>query len=178
MELDRLANLAEIVSVILVVGGFAFAVIQLQQFKVQRRAKAAMEVARTFQTAQFTHALRRVQDTPRGVSAEELRQCGPDCEDAAMLVSLTLESIAFMVHRHMVSLELIWELMGGTILDMWERLELWTREKRTELGQPKYNEWVEWLVEQLKKREATCGGTPAYELYRDWRPQRREGPVA
>lgn len=178
MELDRLANLAEVIGVILVVGGFVFAVIQLQQFKVQRRAKAAMEVARTFQTAQFTHALRRVQDTPRGVSAEELRQCGPDCEDAAMLVSLTLESIGLMVYRHMVSLDLIWELMGGTILDMWERLERWSGEKREELGQPKYNEWVEWLVGQLKRRQASCGDKPAYELYKDWRPLRREGPVA
>ena len=71
-----------------------------------------------------------------------------------MLVSLTLESVGIMVHRRVVSLEMVWELMGGLVLGAWERLEGWVEAMRAEQGREKFDEWLQWLVERLRQREA------------------------
>ncbi len=89
-----------------------------------------------------------------------------------MLVSLTFESVGLMVHRHMVSLELVWEFMGGALLGSWERLEDWTHEIRDESGDEKFNEWMQWLVEQGYRRYGRS--EPAYRRHADWLPKGRD----
>jgi hypothetical protein len=49
------------------------------------------------------------------VPAWVLAHKGSDYEDAAMLVSFTFESIGIMVHRRMVTIDIVWELMGGVL---------------------------------------------------------------
>ena len=119
-------------------------------------------------TPEFAHALRLVLSLPDGASAAEVRK-DPRCEDAAMLISLTLESIAIMVHRRMTSLDLVWELMGGVVLAAWRKIHLWVRDQRQEQGAEKFDEWVEWLCDQMQRLRAD--EDPAYVKYRDWKPR-------
>ena len=177
MDLPTLANLAEVVGVIIVIGGFGFGVIQLQQYRLQRRARSAIEVARSLQDAEFAHALRLVLSLPCGLDAKGLRERGTEYEDAAMLVSLTVESIGLMVHRRMVSLHMVWELMGGVLLGAWVRLRGWTEDTRNEQGRDKFNEWMQWLAEQLERHKARCHPEPAFRRYADWVPRRRDDRV-
>jgi len=171
MDLQTMANLAEVIGAAVVFGGIAFAVIQLQQLRLQRRSSAAIEVARTFQNAQFARALRMVLSLPCDLDAKGLRAKGTDFEDAAMLVSLTVEAVGLMVHRRMVSLHMVWELMGGVLLGAWCRLEGWTRDTRTETGRDKFNEWMQWLAEQLERHKARCDSEPVFRRYADWLPR-------
>jgi hypothetical protein len=173
MDLTTLADLAEVVGAAVVVGGIAFAVIQLQQLRLQRRTLAAIEVARTFQGAEFARALRIVLSLPCDLDAKGLRAKGNDYEDAAMLVSLTVESVGLMVHRRMVSLHMVWELMGGVLLGAWCRLEGWTRDTRTETGRDKFNEWMQWLADQLERRMVLGDAEPVYLRYANWLPRGR-----
>lgn len=171
MDLNSAANLAEILGAIIVVGGFAFALIQLAHFRAQRRDRAALELARSVQNPEFAHALRLILSLPTGVSAEELRAKGSQYEDAAMLVSLTLESVGIMIHRRIVSIDMVWELMGGVILETWDRIELWVRDTRRAHEREKFDEWIEWLVHQLNEHFDGQGLKPAHERYADWKPQ-------
>ena len=170
MDLNTLANLAEIIGVLIVIGGLTFAVIQIQMFRVQRRDTAAIELARSFETPEFARALRMILSLPAGISAAELRERGEDHLDAAMQVSLTLEAVGIMVHRRIVSFEMVWELMGGVFLNAWDRLQEWARENRVDRNQEKFDEWIEWLADQMRKHKANPGSQPAYRLYRNWRP--------
>lgn len=174
MDLATLANLAEVIGAVVVVGGIAFGVIQLQQLRLQRRANAAIGVASSFQDAEFARALRIVLSLPCDLDAEGLRAKGTEYEDAAMLVSLTVESVGLMVHRRMVSLHMVWELMGGVLLGAWCRLEGWSRDTRTETGRDKFNEWMQWLAEQLEKHQARCDPEPVYRRYSNWLPRSRD----
>ena len=174
MDLSTAANLAEVIGALLVVGGIGFAVIQLQQLRLQRRANAAIEVARSFQDAEFARALRVVLSLPCDLDAKGLRKMGEDYEDAAMLVSLTVESVGLMVHRRMVSLHMVWELMGGVLLGAWCRLEGWTRDTRTQTGRDKFNEWMQWLADQLERHRARGDAEPVYQRYANWLPRGRE----
>jgi hypothetical protein len=170
MDLNTLANLAEIIGVMIVIGGFAFAVIQLLHFRRERQDRAAIELARSFQTPQFAHALRMILSLPSGIRADQLRSRGEAYEDAAMLVSLTLESVGIMVHRRIVSFDMVWELMGGAILSAWDRIRDWAFAVRRDQGQEKFDEWIQWLAAQMLRYREHTGSEPAHRQYDDWRP--------
>jgi hypothetical protein len=170
MELNTLANLAEITGVLIVIGGLWFAVVQLLHYRQQRRDMAAIELARSFQNPAFAQALRLVLSLPDGIRAQELRQRDASYENAALQVSLTLESVAIMVHRRIVDLDVVWELMGGVLLDSWEKLRFWVEDVRAEQHQEKFDEWIQWLSEQMRRRKVETGAQPAYRLHKDWNP--------
>jgi hypothetical protein len=172
VPLDTLANLAEVFGALIVVAGLAFAFVELAQYRRQRRETAALELARSFQTPEFAHALRVVLGLPDGLGAADLRRHGPEAEDAAMLVSLTLESVGIMVHRRIVPAEMVWELMGGVLLTAWNKLEGWVRDVRAEQGQEKFDEWIEWLATHLRRHFLDRGLPPAHVRYDEWAPPR------
>ncbi len=168
MDLNTAASIAEVIGALLVVGGFAFAVMQLNAFKLQRRTQATIEVARSFQTPEFAKALELVLSLPDNATAQDVQNGGKEMESAAVLVSFTIEAVGLMVHRRMVSMELVWELMGGLINQTWQRLEPWTEESRERWGTPKFNEWTQWLAEQLIRHVGTFRKRPAYIRHADW----------
>lgn len=167
MDLNTFANLAEVIGAAVVIGSVGFAFVQLTHFRRQRYDLAAVQLAQSFQNPEFAHALRLVLSLPDGVTAEKMRE-DPKYEDAAMLVSLTLESVGIMVHRRITSLDMVWELMGGVVLAVWEKLSVWAGQQREEQGREKFDEWIQWLCDQMKRYQE--GGDPAYLKYRDWRP--------
>ena len=167
MDLNTLSNLAEVIGSAVVIGSIAFAFVQLTQFRRQRDDMAAVELVRSFQTPEFAHALRLVLSLPDGVTAEKMRE-DPKYEDAAMLISLTLESVGIMVHRRITSLEMVWELMGGVVPAAWQKMSVWANQQREEQGVEKFDEWIQWLCDQMKRHQQ--GGDPAYLKYRDWKP--------
>ena len=168
-DLNTLANLAEIIGVLIVIGGVAFAVVQIREFKRQRRETAAIELARSFQNPQFARALMLVVSLPPGCPAKELRR-RPGLEEAAMLVSLTLESVAIMVHQRIVALDTVWKLMGGVTQTCWDRLSDWVHAVRSEQQNEKFDEWLEWLANQMKRLGEKQESEPAHLLHEAWRP--------
>lgn len=169
MELNTLANLATIIGAVIVIGSVAFMFIQLAQFRRQRYDMAAISLARSFETPEFAHALRLVLSLPDGITSAQLRARDPKYEDAAMLVSLTLESVGIMVHRRITSLDMVWELMGGIVLKVWDKLNVWAGEHRHEQERPKFDEWLQWLCDQMKRYSLVS--EPAYTKYRKWEPK-------
>lgn len=170
MELQTAANVAEVLGVIIVLAGSAFAIIQLMHLRQQRRDMAAIELARSIQSPEFGQALRLLMSLPPGESADDLEERGEAYLDAAMLVSLTLESVGIMVHRGIVELDMVWDLMGGLVLGSWERLEGWASQIRAEQGRAKFDEWLQWLADRLRERDER-GEAPAYRQFQDWRPE-------
>jgi hypothetical protein len=86
-DIGTLANLAGIVSGLAVIGGAAFAVIQLREYRKQRRDDAAVELVRSFYNADFARSVRLIRLLPDGCKAAELRAKGSEHEEAAILVS-------------------------------------------------------------------------------------------
>ena len=166
-NLDSLANLAEILGAVFVIGGVVFAVIQIRQFRRQRLEVAAIELVRSFQSPEFTRAFTLLLGLPNGLSAAELRQ--REAEVDVMLISITMESIGTMVYRRILPLGMVEELMGGVVELLWAKLENWVRDLREEQQQPELHEWFQWLAERLKQRTVTDQNSPAYLKHRDWK---------
>ena len=169
-ELTTIANLAEIIGTIIVIGGIAFAIMQIRIFSRQRLEAAAIEVIRSWQSPEFTRASNKIQQLPDGISSAELRVHSSDCEIMAMLIGNTFESFGVMVYRRIVPLALINELVGGATVQLWRKLAVWVEETRKERSHEFFYEWFQWLAERLQEQPNFNMLEGAYLKYRKWTP--------
>ncbi len=168
-DLSRLANIAEILSAIIVIGGIFFAVVQVRQTKQQRRELAAIELFRSFGSPQFTEAYRMVLHFPVGLTAAEMQQKYPTGEESAMLISTTMENIGVMMFQRIVPAAVVSNLIGSSTFILWSRLEHWVEDLRAELDSPYAFEWFQWLAIKLRDLQDNPA-SPAYEAHADWVP--------
>jgi len=171
-DLTTVANIAEILGAASIVGGVVFGIVQIREFRAQRREVVTVELLRSFNDPQLAQALNLIRELPDGLSAEELRSRGPEYEKAAVMISTTYETIAFLVFREMTSFSMVAELTGGIALVMWRKLASWTEAVREEQAQPSWAEWFQWLAEQLARETEQKEAHPAYEKFADWRPRK------
>lgn len=168
-NLNTLANMAEILGVIIVVGGLFFAVLQMRQIRQQRRELAAIELFRFFGNPKFSQAYQMVLRLPDGLSAGDIRTKAANLEDAVMLVSSTMENIGVMTFQRIVPFVIVNNLIGSSVIILWRKLENWAVALRDELGDEAAFEWFQWLAERLEDYQPR-DPHPAYEAHKDWMP--------
>jgi hypothetical protein len=170
-ELSMLANMAEIVGVLIVIGGLYFAVLQMRQIRQQRRELAAIELFRFFATPRFTQAYRTILHMPDEMSTNDIRTKQSKLEDAAMLISNTMENIGVMTYQRIVPFLIVRNLVGTSVVILWRKLENWIIDLREELDSPEAFEWFQWLAERLEEYTPD-DAMPAYEEFKAWAPSR------
>jgi hypothetical protein len=175
LNLSTLANIAEIFGALLVITGLFFGLMEVRHYRQQRQETASMEIMRAFQSRDFTRALRLVMDYE-----QECRRCNEETipqelEDAAMLVSTTLEAVGLMVYQRIVPFRLVQQLMGGTIQASWRVLRPHTEWLREKLSRPSIHEWFQWLAERLDEHPEYRDEEGAYSKYGDWKPETGSG---
>jgi hypothetical protein len=175
LDLQTLANLAEVFGALTVIGGVGFAIVQLREFRHQRRSAIAAELMRSFYNPELARAVRLIQQLPDGVSAQELRERGPEYEIAAILVSTTYETMGLLVFLEIAPFSMVLELTGGLTVVMWKKLDRWLDELRVEQSQPTWAEWFQWLAERLDEWSREHPSRPAYEEFSGWRPRAETG---
>lgn len=168
-DLSRLANMAEIFSAIVVIGGIIFAVLQMRQTRQQRRELAAIELFRSFGSPKFSEAYGIVLRFPDGLTAKEMRQNHPGAEKCAMLISTTMENVGVMMFQRIVPAAVVSNLMGSTSVILWHKLESWVSDLREELDNPYAFEWFQWLATTLEGMQDS-NSLPAHEAHNDWQP--------
>ncbi len=168
-ELDTLANVAEIIGAVIVIGGLIFAVLQMRQTRQQRRELAAIELFRFFGNARFTAAYKRILLLPEGQSSDEIQGQGPELEDAAMLISATMESIGVMTFQRIVPFMVVYNLIGASCPALWRKLSPWVEMIREEQNEPAVFEWFQWLADRLEHSHA-LDTEPAYVAHKQWLP--------
>lgn len=168
-DLGKLANIAEIIGAIIVVGGLMFAVLQMRQTRQQRRELAAIELFRFFGNPKFTAAYKRILRLPAGLSADDIQNNDTGLEDAAMLISATLESIGVMTFQRIVPFVVVKNLIGTSGQTLWSKLEPWVTMLRQEQGEDTVFEWFQWLAERLEQEEHN-DPLPAYIAHKKWQP--------
>jgi hypothetical protein len=65
MDLQTLANVAQILGATAVVTAIFFGIAQIRQFHLQRRDSAAAELVRSFQDSEFSRSFRLISSLPR-----------------------------------------------------------------------------------------------------------------
>ena len=167
-DLNFYANIAEILGTLTILGGGAFAVFQLIEFRGQRRDMVAVELMRQFYNAEFARAVTMIKNLPDGISAEDLQAKGPDYEQASFIICMTYETMGLLVYREIATFQLAHELTGGLIELMWRKLHAFVETGRVEQAHPRFAEWFQWLAIQFAKPHNRQ--IPAYIAYRVWNP--------
>jgi hypothetical protein len=171
MDLVALSQFAQIVGNLAVVVALCFGMAQIRQFRRQRLDAASIELMRSIEDQQFTHAFRLIYPLPPGIPANDLRALGPDFEEAALALGARFESMGVLVFRDSLPMHLVEEIIGGAVVLIWQRLKPWTEANRREQDHPLLFEWFQWLAEQLEARGRPTQA-PAYERYRQWTSKR------
>jgi len=169
MDLQTLANLAQILGAVAVVAAIVFGFVQIRQFRVQRRDAAAAELVRSFQDASFTQSFRLITALPDNATAEQLRAGGRAMEEAALAIGIRYEAVALLVFRGIMPLSLVGQLTGAVAIELWSKMRAWALLERKEHSREHFLEWFQWLVEQLERR-GRKSEPPAYTQHRNWRP--------
>lgn len=168
MDLDTVSNLSQIASAITIVAGTVFGLIQLSDYRKQRREAVAGELMRTFMSPDLADAVTALRRLPDGVSAEQLRLAGPEAERAAVHLVMTFETMGLLVYERIAPFNLVEDLCGGIVVVMWRKLGPWLEAIRIEQAQPSWAEWFQWLAQQLERHKLQQ--EPAYTKYRQWNP--------
>src|SRR5258705_12928960 len=113
VDLDVLANVSQIIGAVAIVAGGIFAVVQLQEFREQRREAMTVELLRSFSEPAHANAVAQIQELPDAASADLLRSKGRDHERAALMIAMTYETIGLLVFHGMASFAMVQELTGG-----------------------------------------------------------------
>lgn len=170
-DLSRLANIAEILSAVIVFGGILFAVIQMRQTRQQRRELAAIELFRSFGSEAFANAYRNVLHYPDGLNTKQLDKKYPDGELNAMLICTTMENVGVMMFQRIVPSAVVSNLVGSSTIILWQKLEVWVADLRKELDNPYAFEWFQWLAMKLDELQDDTD-LPAYESQKNWTPSK------
>ena len=168
-DLGKLANIAEIIGAIIVVGGLIFAVLQMRQTRQQRREMAAIELFRFFGNPKFSAAYKRILRLPEGLSAEDIENSEKGLEDAAMLICATMESIGVMTYQRIVPFAIVRHLIGTSCPTLWRKISPWVVMLREEQHAPTVFEWFQWLAERLENHDS-LDDEPAYLAHKAWVP--------
>lgn len=172
-ELSRLANMAEILSAMIVVGGIIFAIIQMRQTRQQRRELAAIELFRSYARPAFTDAYLKVLRYPDGISAKRKHVYDEKC---AMIICTTMENIGVMMYQRIVPSAVVNNLIGSSAVVLWKKLQPWVEALRTEMDDPYTFEWFQWLALTLENIEGN-DDLPAYQSHTDWEPTKLHSEI-
>lgn len=168
MSLQTIVDVSQVAAALTVIGGTFFALMQLTEFRKQRREAVAGELMRTFMTPEFTDALTVVMRLPDNITAEDLRKHGISTEKAAVLVETTFETIGLLTFERITPFNLVLNLSGGTAIQMWNKLGVWIQDLRAESSSPSEGEWFQWLAEQCIDHKPKT--VPAHIQHRNWIP--------
>ncbi|MCF7807341.1 MAG: DUF4760 domain-containing protein [Candidatus Marinimicrobia bacterium] len=167
MNLQTIASIAEIFGFVAVMAAIIFGWIQIQQFKRQRRDQAAIELVRNFQDIEFTRGFRLIHSLPEDISADEFKSKGTEYIDAAYSLSMKYETMGVLVHREVVPIDAVEDLIGGVGITLWKRLSPWIHAVRKEQSNEHILEWYQWLIERILER-GNKNQEPAYKRFRIW----------
>src|SRR5207342_567433 len=152
MDMGALSQIAQIIGNLAVVLALCFGMAQIRQFRRQRHDAAAIELMRSIEDQQFTHAFRLIYPLPVGMPADEFLALGAEYEEAALALGARFESMGLLVYRESLPMHLVEEIIGGAVVLLWQRLKPWIEASRREQNHPLLFEWFQWLAERLEER--------------------------
>lgn len=168
MSLQQMASIAEIVGALTIVSGLVFGWFQIRVYRVQQRDLIATNLMQTFYNPELARAVSLLHQVPDGISASQLRDMGPEYEQAAVIVTTTFETMGLLVYKKVAKFDLVMELAGGMMTSMHRKLSVWLEAVRAEQKQPSWAEWFEWIALMANKHKAKKD--PAHNRVAHWKP--------
>jgi hypothetical protein len=166
-----LSTIANVATALTVLTGVGFGLVEAQRSRRTRQERAALAAIQAILTPEWMKSMIIVHSIPDGTATSAIEADGRVLE-AAHAVGLILEGLGYSVYARVVPLQVVGDLMGGTVRLAWRKLRIYIEEERRRSGSRKTFEWFQWLAIQLERHSPgkTNLQIGAYEVYLDWKP--------
>lgn len=165
-DLDTVASVSTALAVFSAV---LFGIVQVRHQNKRRREELVLETIRSVLTPDVLGAVHRVLAFPDGMGLDDLDKESDAARAAVATVDFNYEAFGWMVHRRMVDLHDLDDMMGGVARVLWRKLSRIAAERRVRHGRANEFEWLQWLVEQLEKDPSPGKAAGAHVTYAGWR---------
>lgn len=168
VNLSTVANIATALTVLIAV---VFGLIEMRRTRKEREERAAFMAMRAILTPAWMDSMSLVQSISDGTTPGQI-EADPRLFKAVQSIACILESLGYAVFARMVPLNVVDEVLGGTVRVAWRKLRGYAEYERDRSGSQKNWEWFQWLAEQIDRhsKAGTNLTLGAHEAYRDWRP--------
>ena len=166
-----LATIANVATALTLIAGVGFGLVEAQRSRRAREERATFAAIQAILTPEWMKSMLVVHNIPDGSKASDI-ESDTRVLDAAQAVGVILEGLGYSVYARLVPLQVVGDLMGGTVRLAWRKLRPYIEEERRLTGSQKTFEWFEWLAAQLERYSPgkTSLQIGAQEAYRDWKP--------
>src|SRR5438132_12489069 len=167
VDLSTLANIATALTVLTAV---VFGLIEMRRARTEREERAAFVAVQAILRPAWIESMTLVQAITDGTTPTQI-EADPRLFQAVQSIACILESLGYAVFARMVPLNVVDELLGGTVRVAWRKLHGYVEYERERAGSQKNWEWFQWLAEQVDRhsKARTSITLGAHDAYRDWR---------
>src|SRR5437762_12536790 len=143
----------------------------MRHARKEREERVAFVAVQAILTPAWMQSMDLVQASAEGTTPSQI-EADPRHFHAAHSIACILESLGYAVFARMVPLNVVDELLGGTVRVAWRKLQEYVEYERERAGSQQNWEWFQWLAEQVDghSNARTSRNLGAHEAYRDWRP--------
>ena len=168
VDLSTVANIATALTVLTAV---VFGLIEMRRARKEREERAAFVAVQAILTPAWMQSMSLVQAISDGTTPSQI-ESDLRLFQAVQSIACILESLGYAVFARMVPLNVVDDLLGGTVRVAWRKLRGYVEYERDRAGSQKNWEWFQWLAEQIDRhsKARTSLTLGAHEVYRDWRP--------
>jgi hypothetical protein len=167
-----LATIANVATALTLIAGVGFGLVEAHRARRAREERATFNAVQAILTPEWMKSMVVVHNIPDDSNASDI-EADPRVLDAAQAVGVILEGVGYSVYARLVPLQVVGDLMGGTVRLAWRKMRPYVEEERRRSGSRKFFEWFEWLAAQLERYSPgkTSLQVGAHEAYRDWKPR-------
>src|SRR5438094_1079970 len=137
----------------------------------EREERGAFVAVQAIFTPAWMQSMTLVQAISERTTASQI-EADPRLVQSVQSIACILESLGYAVFARMVPLNIVDELLGGTLRVAWRKLHGYVEYERERAGSQKNWEWFQWLAEQSDRhsKARTSLTLGAHDAYRNWRP--------
>jgi hypothetical protein len=168
VDLSTLANVATALTVLIAV---AFGLLESRRARHERAERAAFAAVQAILTPEWMKSMIVVHSIPDGSTASAI-EADARVLAAVQAIGVILEGLGYSVYARIVPLQVVADLMGGTVRLAWRKVQPYVEEERQRSGSQKTFEWFQWLSTQLERYSPgkTTLEIGAHQAYQDWKP--------
>jgi hypothetical protein len=168
VDLSTVANIATALTVLTAV---VFGLVEMRRARKEREERAAFVAVQAILRPAWIESMTLVQAISDGTTPSQI-EADARLFQAVQSIACILESLGYAVFARMVPLNVVDEVLGGTVRIAWRKLRGYVEYERERAGSQKNWEWFQWLAEQIDRhsKAGTSLTLGAHDAYRDWRP--------
>jgi len=149
----------------------AFGLLETRRARHERAERAAFAAVQAILTPEWMKSMIVVHGIPDRSTASAI-EADARVLAAVQAIGVILEGLGYSVYARIVPLQVVADLIGGTVRPAWRKARPYVEEERRRSGSQKTFEWFQWLATQLERYSPgkTNLEIGAHQAYQDWKP--------